>query len=85
MYCCLKNGWIDLQLPLYRVLLKSRDIEVAPDGLGYISLPPDSSRSGFKLADWSATDIEEAEETAAEVIRIIKEGRLKQIVSEAIS
>ena len=80
-----KNGWIDLQLPLYRVLLKSRDIEVAPDGLGYISLPPDSSRSGFKLADWSATDIEEAEETAAEVIRIIKEGRLKQIVSEAIS
>lgn len=80
-----KNGWIDLQLPLYRVLLQSRGIEVAPNGLGYISLPPDSARSGFKLANWSLSDIEKAEEAASEVIGIIKEGRLKQIVSEVLS
>ena len=80
-----RNGWIDLQLPLYRFLLRSRGIEVAPNGLGYISLPPDSSRSGFKIARWTLSDIEQAEETASEVIRIIKEGRLKQCVSEVIS
>ena len=80
-----RNGWIDLQLPLYRFLLQSRDIELDPTGLGYISLPPDPARSGFRLADWSMSDIEEAEATASEVIRIIREGRLKEAVSEVLS
>lgn len=77
--------WIDLQLPLYRVLLQTRGIEIAPHGLGYISLPPDPSCCGFKLADWTLTDIEEAEATAAEVIGVIKQGLLKQAVMEAHS
>lgn len=80
-----RNGWTDLQLPLYRVLLQSRGIEVDPTGLGYITLPPDPARSGFRLADWSLADVDEAEATASEVIAIIREGRLKQAVSELMS
>ena len=76
---------MDLQLPLYRVLLQSRGIEVDPTGLGYITLPPDPARSGFRLADWSLADVDEAEATASEVIAIIREGRLKQAVSELMS
>jgi ATP-dependent helicase/nuclease subunit B len=73
--------WKDLQLPLYRHLVEpalAGDLGgVSPDGtagtrqirMGYFALPRDPSKGGLLLADWSAEELEEADEVAREVIR----------------
>lgn len=62
-----RNGeWIDLQLPLYRLLIKSKQIEGDVD-LGYIHLPGDLSKIGEKIANWNATELESAYSTARTV------------------
>ena len=71
-----RKKWTDLQLPLYRFLLRSIDIDVPSDGLGYITLPPDAMQSGVKIARWTDEQFDGAEETGAEVIRLITGGGL---------
>jgi hypothetical protein len=69
-----KGRWVDLQLPLYRHLVVGLGIE-GPIDLGYLVLPKDTSRVGHLLADWSETDLRDADHTAAEVVRAVREQR----------
>lgn len=77
--------WVDLQLPLYRLLASS----VANDdgepliprealsglGVGYVLLPRDLGEVGVSLAEWSGADYAEAEEEARRVVRFLRENR----------
>jgi RecB family exonuclease len=58
-----KDEWQDLQLPLYRLLVRSLGIETDVE-LGYIHLPGDLSRIGCSIASWDQTDLDSAEHQA---------------------
>jgi len=67
-----KDGsWIDLQLPLYRHLVASLGID-GDVGLAYINLPKDVSAVGHLAAKWTQDDFDDADRTAADVIRRVK-------------
>jgi ATP-dependent helicase/nuclease subunit B len=80
-----EREWKDLQLPLYRHILPHvRDPEGrhpftgrnADDALlGYILLPRDAGSVGESFADWSREDLAEADEAAADVVRMLRAGR----------
>jgi len=61
-----KDEWIDLQLPLYRLLVQSLGIE-GDVQLGYVHLPGDLSAVGASIAKWSDAELESANTTAREV------------------
>jgi RecB family exonuclease len=63
--------WTDLQLPLYRHLVRSLGID-GPCELGYVSLPKDIAEMEFQLAQWTETELREADEVAHEVVRRIR-------------
>ncbi len=68
----LKGKWVDLQLPLYRhVIRQSREMfpEVRDWVVGYIILPKDVSETGVLEAKWGESDFEAAMETARSVVR----------------
>ncbi|MCH2147958.1 MAG: PD-(D/E)XK nuclease family protein [Phycisphaerales bacterium] len=67
-YATRKKQWIDLQLPLYRHLLRSIDIEVEPHQLCYVNLPADTNGTKLDAADWRDVKIEDADEVARQVI-----------------
>ena len=74
-----QDQWIDLQLPLYRYLVKTVEFEpgVLIEGdvqLGYVNLPKDVANTGCSLADWTPEDLQHADETAREVIHGITHG-----------
>ena len=54
--------WIDLQLPLYRHLVK--DLGIESPLLGYIALPDDARRAGAIMANWSEDDLDAADSVA---------------------
>ena len=66
-----QKHWNDLQLPLYRHL----DEASSPDSvqLGYIVLPKDSGGVEFRVAEWTAEELEAADEVARDVIRGIRQ------------
>ncbi len=68
--------WVDLQLPLYRVLARAEGVDV--DGrsvqLGYVQLPKDLSQVGLEVADWETDDLEDAEQTARWVVQQVRGG-----------
>ena len=78
--------WVDLQLPLYRHLIRGVQ---GPDGgplipleevdgveLGFICLPADLDAVGHALAEeWDLADLLEADERAREVVRALRENR----------
>jgi ATP-dependent exoDNAse (exonuclease V) beta subunit len=66
-----KGAWTDLQLPLYWHLLQPV-AKGAKVRLGYVLLVKDLSKIGMVEADWSRAEIEEALETAREVVRNIR-------------
>jgi ATP-dependent helicase/nuclease subunit B len=67
-----KSGeWTDLQLPLYRHLVKGIGI-TGPVDLAYIVLPKDISAVGDLPADWTPDDLEDADRAAAEVVRAVR-------------
>lgn len=76
--------WIDLQLPLYRLLLAAINndqgsllVPVAAQahvGFGYILLPRCLGDVGAIFADWSADELRGAEETARAAIRHLRRG-----------
>lgn len=73
------DKWIDLQLPLYRYLVKTVEWQKgAPiDGqiqLGYINLPRDQASMGCAIANWSPEQLDDADKTAREVIYGITHG-----------
>lgn len=58
------NGvWRDLQLPLYRLLVRALGIR-GTVRLGYVLLPGDSGQTGLAMADWTDGDLDAAEEMA---------------------
>jgi hypothetical protein len=63
--------WIDLQLPLYRHLARQLGIE-EPVGLGYVLLPKIVTETKLSEAEWTAADLEEADEVARNVVRGIR-------------
>ena len=72
-----KGQWTDLQLPLYRHLVEGMDFagEIAGIELGYIVLPKDIGKAGYQKADWNSTELTDADETAAQVVRAVREER----------
>jgi hypothetical protein len=75
-----RDEWVDLQLPLYRHLVREAQLDssVLPDAavdLGYIVLPVDLKDVGLKLADWDDALLLEADLKAFEVIRGLREER----------
>jgi ATP-dependent helicase/nuclease subunit B len=70
-----KNGWIDLQLPLYYQLIASSEfgnLDVSKIGVGYFLLPGDTSKTGVKMADWNKVDLDDALDTACKLISDIR-------------
>jgi hypothetical protein len=66
--------WIDLQLPLYRYLVRSLGLP-EPVQLGYVLLPRDVDKTGFEMATWSAEELEAADAAARAVVRGIRAGQ----------
>jgi RecB family exonuclease len=71
-----EGRWTDLQLPLYRHLVRRVKLGVkVPDDagieLGYILVPRDLAAVGLALADWDQAMLESADETARQIIRAI--------------
>ncbi len=66
-----KGQWVDLQLPLYRILAEPHGV-TGDVQLGYISIPRDNDRMECLLAEWSPDDLHEAEsvvrQTAAHIL-----------------
>ena len=67
-----KGEWIDLQLPLYRHLVKSIGI-TADVGLAYINLPKKLDDVKHQQAKWDAGILASADEKAREIVRAIRE------------
>ncbi len=69
-----KNGeWVDLQLPLYRHLIQTREYFIpGPILLGYILVPSDIKNTEFVVAEWSEDELRSADEVAFDVIRAVR-------------
>lgn len=66
--------WVDLQLPLYRCLVKTlpnfpQDVKIV---LGYVLLPDDLQAVGLAEAHWSEDDFKKADALVDEVIRGVR-------------
>lgn len=61
-----KGEWVDLQLPLYRLLVRSLGIRNDIQ-LGYVLLPGDLDKVGIEVAEWTEAELQEAELTARRV------------------
>ena len=67
--------WVDLQLPLYRVLLGSTGIEVKPSQLGYFALPSNPADAKVLLAEeWDDDFAREAEAEACRIAALVAAG-----------
>ncbi len=58
-----KGQWVDLQLPLYRLLAEPHGV-TGDVQLGYITIPRDNDRLECLLAEWSEDELREAEAVA---------------------
>lgn len=69
-----EGNWTDLQLPLYRHLVRAIEGLPKTDAvkLGYIVLPRDPAAIGERLADWTTADLDAADGVAKEVIRCVR-------------
>lgn len=66
------DQWIDLQLPLYRHLVRGMGIE-GSIGLGYVALPKDVRGVAFLPAEWSEEELAGADRKAEEVVRKVRD------------
>lgn len=66
--------WLDLQLPLYRLLGQALQLAPSRCDVGYLSLSADLGASPLLLSEWSPEDFASAEKTAQDVIRAIRQG-----------
>jgi ATP-dependent exoDNAse (exonuclease V) beta subunit len=69
-----KGIWKDLQLPLYRRLVRHLGVTGMVE-LGYIGLPKSATGVGFFPAPFSEDHFEDADAAAAEIIRSVRESR----------
>lgn len=75
-----KGEWVDLQLPLYRLLVKSLKIR-GPVELGYVLLPGDLARVGISVAEWTDGELVEAEHLARRVAAEILDLKIDRVES----
>jgi ATP-dependent exoDNAse (exonuclease V) beta subunit len=68
-----KEGWMDLQLPLYRPLSRIFGVENNPS-VGYIALPKQASDIGFHTADFTPEQLLDADRTAHRIATRIAQG-----------
>jgi ATP-dependent helicase/nuclease subunit B len=69
-----KDQWIDLQLPLYAHI--ARRLGIAGDiQLGYINLSKDLTKVDASLAEWNEAHLNDAIDTARQVVRDIRNGK----------
>ncbi len=73
--------WVDLQLPLYRHLVRSLGI-TQPVELGYILLPKEAGKVGHSLAPWTEAELLAADERAFGVIRDIRAEKFWPLAAE---
>jgi len=65
------ESWIDLQLPLYRHLVRAMGLE-GRVRLGYVNLPKDTGAVGLAEAEWTPEDLDAADRTAEDVVRKVR-------------
>ncbi|MCR9201816.1 MAG: PD-(D/E)XK nuclease family protein [Planctomycetaceae bacterium] len=75
-----RGEWVDLQLPLYRLLVRSLGLTENVQ-LGYVHLPGDLAAIGSSIADWSQEDLKSAEETARQVAADICDLKIDRIAA----
>ncbi|MBI84787.1 MAG: hypothetical protein CMJ81_16465 [Planctomycetaceae bacterium] len=68
-----QDAWTDLQLPLYRHLVKALGIR-DPVSLAYILLPKDTTKVGISRAEWSQDELNDADNQIGEVVRRVLNG-----------
>lgn len=73
-----KKEWVDLQLPLYRLLVRSLGVYDDLE-LGYVHLPGDLTKVGASIAKWTAGDLASAEETAKQIAAHILDLRIDRV------
>ncbi len=70
------ENWVELQLPLYRHLLKRvddlPDLQDAQIRLGYVLLPSTASDTRFEIAEWSSDELGTADIATEDVIRNVR-------------
>lgn len=66
-----KGDWIDLQLPLYRHLVRAMNFQ-GRVRLGYVNLPKDVSKMELAEAAWTDDELAAADRTAEEVVRKVR-------------
>ena len=66
------KSWVDLQLPLYRLI--TAGFRPGEPELGYGMLGKDGRAIRFAVASWSEADLEDALEKAREVVRAVRSG-----------
>lgn len=77
-----RKQWRDLQLPLYRHLVRPLAVARVPRAalrLGYIAIPRNPSHTGASLANWTEEDLALADERAAGIIRNIRQGNFSEL------
>ena len=75
-----KDEWVDLQLPLYRLLVKS--IPLRGDiQLGFIQLPGDLSKVGYEPATWTDAELLAAEQIARTVAADIIDLKIDRVTA----
>ena len=74
-----KDEWIDLQLPLYRLLVRSDGITSNVE-LGYIQLPGELSKIGAAIADWTDAELLDAENLARSIAADIIDLKITSVV-----
>jgi ATP-dependent helicase/nuclease subunit B len=66
-----QSDWTDLQLPLYRHLVKGLGLSDALQ-LGYLMLPKALSDIGVSRAAWSPDELAQADAVAADIVRRVR-------------
>jgi hypothetical protein len=75
------DEWIDLQLPLYRLLARAAGLEGRIE-LGYVQLPGDLTKVGFDAADWEEPELLAAEKRAREIAAEILDRRIPGVPAD---
>lgn len=73
-----REGWRDLQLPLYRHVAAEL-CGGGPVQLGYIALCGEVKPAELYTAEWGRRELEEADETAREVVRRVRAGEFGEL------
>ncbi len=74
------DEWIDLQLPLYELLVQSMGIR-GQVRLGYVNLPGDLSKIDCQIADWAPSVLDSAKQKAREVAADIIDLKIDRVMA----